>query len=546
MRIGRLHALAVLLAAGAVEGDVLRVLRDFEDGVAPSAPPVTSVAVALSPETVYGAACLRVEVADGFNWRWRGWSGTSDAALDAVRVATLSAPYLPPTADAIRLRVRVAAGRAILAVGGPVSQMGPSDVFCDQQPVDAADGAGWRTIEFSLNHRLARNFRRAGFTAGLPFLSYTRWAQEPLALYLVAPADPAPVGATVIFIDQVEAVARGEGRPFPQFEPADMEQLAVIADFEDEGDRAKVLSVGHGYSILESFIQGFRRLPAGDASAMPAHVLRASPFIREEGLRYPAPRYTFVQGATGGRALQAECIWAEEGQVVAITARGAENANAVALAIKPDFPATASGGYAFTHEGRPANAVDFVAFVAPGGAFPWSAFGPSDELRQALRDSGYVGPGATYDALLTTDPKAAGVCAAGFRAAGDWGFYTARRYVSAGDWSDVIVPLDDFVAIHGQGACAAWRDERRPLRPGDIAAIGVVMPFGSGHGTLALDNLAWVRVPRGVAPLQSFWQVPREESVRMLPLPRFTQYGGWSLMTTGGPAPARLLGSPVR
>jgi hypothetical protein len=63
------------------------------------------------------------------------------------------------------------------------------------------------------------------------------------------------------------------------------------------------------------------------------------------------------------------------------------------------------------------------------------------------------------------------------------------------------------------------------------------MPYGSGHGTLDVDSVDYVRVPGEPDALRSFWQVPDVSSVRLVPLPRFNRYRSWSLMTSGEDAP---------
>lgn len=522
--------------------DVIRVLEDFEAGVRLAARDCPGIAAETAPETPFGRQCLKVTVARGFDWRGRGRDGRQGTPLDAAALAVLCGPYLPPEADAVRVRVRVASGRAIVTVGGPVSQIGNSDVFCDPQRVDTADGKDWRTLDISLNQPLVRNFRRPGFSGDLPVVYYTRWAQEPLRLYLAAL--PGPLRAaedTVLFIDQVELLARGEGKPFPVFDPASVKTVGKIADFDSERDRAGVFSVGHGYSLIRSFVDGYRRAAAGESGALPERILRSSPFIREEGIPYPAPRYSRVEGRDGKGALQAECVWAEEGQIVTIKTRGKAGANAIAFAVKPDLPATSGGVHAFEHGGKRANALDVIVFVAPEGAdFPWAAIEATADLKQALRDSGYRGPGAVYDYLLALDRKVEGVRVLDVQQAGAFGLYAARRYVPAGEWSTAIVPFDDFVAVYGQGACKELQVRQRPLVPENVVAIGYLAPFGSGHGTMALDDIAYVRVPGSPRDLRSFWQVPDVPAVRLTPLPRYSQYGTWAMMTLGQDVPTFL------
>ena len=543
--MGIMRLFAIMLVASlsySAEPGVIKVLKDFESGTKLSAKGYAGITTETSRESESGRSCLKVTVAKDFNWRRQGLNGPQDTPLDVAELAVISGPYLPPEADAVRMRVRVASGRAIITVGGPVSQIGNSDVYCDPQLANVADGKAWRTLELSLNRRLVRNFRRPGFSGDLPAVYYTRWAQEPIRLYLAAlPGPLRPAEDTVLFIDRIELLTRGEGKPFPEFDPTRVKTVATIADFDSEQDQAKVVSVGHGYSLISSFLAGYRRAATNESGALPEHVLRTSPFIREEGIPYPAPRYSRVEGRNGTGALQAECVWAEEGQIVTLKTRGNDGANALAFAIKPNLPATASGAYAFEYGSKRANAVDVIVFVAPAGAeFPWQDFEATAELKRTLRDSGYQGPGTRYDYLLAMDRTVKGVRVSDIRQAGSFGFYTARRYVPAGEWSTVIIPFEDFVAVYGQGACKDMQAHQRALAPENIAAIGYLMPFGSGHGTIALDDIAYVRVPGDPRDLRSFWQVPDVSAVRLTPLPRYSQYKTWMMMTLGEDAPTFL------
>ena len=540
-----LHLLAMALftmAPGGIRADagrVIRVLQNFESGPKTVKTVTPSITAESSSETSFGSNCLKVTVAKDFKWRWTGWGGTQDLPLEMARLAVLSCPYLPPETDAIRLRVRLPSGRAILSIGGPVSQMGNSDVFCDPQLIEPSDE--WKIIEISLNHRLVRNFRRPNFTAELPLIYYTRWAQEPVCLYLAAPPEALRTTEdTVLFMDQIELVARGEGKPFPTFEGTRIEKVETIASFEVESDMTNVFSLAHGYSTLKAFEAGYRRPSTSEGKPIPEHIRRTSPFIQEEGFLYPAPRYRRVEGSTGTHALQAEGIWTEEGQIVTLKTLGNPKANALAFTIRPEFPSALAGHFAFEHEGQPAHAVDFVVFVSPKGTdFPWHDIEATAELKEALRTSGYQGPGARYDYLVTMDRSPA-INQPDIRQAGSFGFYTARRYLPAKAWSTTIIPFADFVCVYGQGACREMQSAQLPLSPTNIAAVGLLAPYGSGHGTIALDELAYAKVPGSPAELRSFWQVPDLSPVKLLPLPRYGQPRPWVLMTAEGDAPIHL------
>lgn len=529
-----LLALAATHPAAADEPRVLQVLEDFESGGRLSNQRIPGLTFDTTGEPASGQHSLKITVARDFTWRWSGWDGRQDQPLTTLRVATLASPYLPPEADAIRLRVRVLSGRLIIAPGGPVSQIGNSDVFCDPQEVTATDG--WTTCTFSLNHRLMRNFRRPNFTVDLPVIYYTRWIQEPVYLQLIAPRTP--VGEeTVVLIDQVELIATGEGQPFPHFAPGQLTARAPVVDFATAAGWTNLFSLAHGYSILKPFAFGYHRQPEANARPTPAHILKSSPFIPEEGTLYPAPRFSRVTNEQGRTVLHAEGIWAEEGQIITHQAHAPASANALTVTLKPDFPNAASGTYASTYVGQRTHAVDFVIWVAPPDrTFPWSSLTASAALQEAARTNGYTGPGAKYDFLLTPEPTP-------FRAqpdlrkAGPFAFYVARRYVPAGAWSTAVIPFADFICVYGQDTCRDLQTEQRPLSADLVAGIGYLMPFGSGHGTLEVEQAGFAAVPGTPADLRSFWQEPDLTAVQRTPLPRFDANRPWALMTTDGTVP---------
>ncbi|HBC89393.1 MAG TPA: hypothetical protein DCZ94_20830 [Lentisphaeria bacterium] len=527
---------------GKTAAKIIRVLQDFESGGSMRSNQPTAIKIEASDKTDMGKGCLHVTVPKGFDWKWKGWDGKQNATLENVQISSLSCPYLPPEADAIRLKVKIVSGRAIIAVGGPVSQIGNSDVFCDPKLIEPVNGDTWQTVEFSLNQPLVRNYRRANFTVELPVIYYTRWVQEPIYLYIFTlPEKLHPETETELFIDQVELVAKGEGRDFPKFAAKDVKDISTIASFKTEKDVENVLSVAHGYSITKPFEFGYRRKADPNARPMADYIKKSSPFIQQEDTHYPAPRYSLVAGMDGRKALQAECMWAEEGQIVTVKTQGDVKANAFKFTLKPDYPAVSKGTiYSFESEGKKAHAVDFIVFVSPKGTdFPWHDIEATDELKQAFKESGYKGPGAKYDYLLTTD-KVKCINVPDIRQAGSFGFYFARRHMAAGDWSTAIVPFADFVCVYGQGACKEMQLKQFPLSPENISAIGILAPYGTGHGMIVIDDISYVSVPGTPEELRSYWQVPDPAKVKMIKLPRFNRYGVSTMMTLGEDTPDYL------
>lgn len=536
--------LMLLATSVAASERVIEVLADFESSEPRKTPAADALKkVELSDQTEFGKACLKVTLLKGFDWNKASWNG---GPATHIGLCTLSGPHLPPEADAVRLKVKVLSGRAVLSAGGPVNQLGCSDVLCNPQLVEAGDKSSWQTVDISLNAPLTRNFRRANFTKDLPVIYYTRWAQEPMSLNMLSMPDGLmPDEDTVLLIDQVELVAKGDGKPFPKFAADQVKPVSVVADFSKPEDRAKVCTFAHGYSISKAFEAGYRRKDGPvTVQPMPDHIRKSSPFIEEEGFHYPAPRYSAVEGQDGRQALRAECLWAEEGQIVTVKTAGDPQANAFRVSLKPHFPNGIGGPlFKFQYEGKPAHVVDFVVFVAPKGSdFPWNDFSATDELKKAFAEGGYTGPGGKYDYMISAGlnkvvnkPRA--------EDAGPFGFYFARRFFTAKEWSEAIVPFADFVCVYGQGACKDLQAKQLPLDPAQIAAIGFIAPYGSNHGTIDAQSIEQVAVPGAGRELQSYWQIPDRSQVRLLPIARLKAYGGVSMMTLDADVPAYLLGA---
>jgi hypothetical protein len=72
-------------------------------------------------------------------------------AADALPLLRL-APFYPPEADALRIRLRVDAGQAVIYVGGPTAYFGNSDVFTEPQTIRAEDPPRWVEVVCNFNH----------------------------------------------------------------------------------------------------------------------------------------------------------------------------------------------------------------------------------------------------------------------------------------------------------------------------------------------------------------------------------------------------------
>ena len=505
---------AIALLAGPplshADGRVIALLQDFETAAPPALRAGLPLKANLSAKGEDGGRCLEVAIPENFSWRWKGWNSDREQPLPFVSLTTLSSPFLPPEADAVRARIWVRSGRALVSVGGPVSQMGCSDVFCDPQLLETSEG--WQTVEFSLNHPLLRNFRRANFSKDLPVVAYSRWAQEPLQLYVLAiPEKLRTAGETTVLFDQFELVARNEGKPFPDFANAAVNRSPIVDFNSSTADLKNVCTVAHGYSTLDSFEQGYLRRPHSELRPVPEQFQKASPFIREEGVAYPAPRISLVDIAPNTRALRAECVWMEEGQIVTFKTKAPAEANAFNCTLQTNLP-NLPRNYRFKINGTDARAVDFVVFVSPHGAadFPWGAMAPKPELQQAFSRSDYDGPASKFDYLLVSQKNSL-AATADIASAPSFGFYTTRRLLPEEAWSELVVPFSDLMCVYAQGTCTEMQRSQQALSPETIAAVGIVLPFGTGHGSIFVKSASFGTLPAAEQPphsLRSYWQPP--------------------------------------
>jgi hypothetical protein len=412
-------------------------------------------------------------------------------AREALAVCRL-AKHLPPEADALRLRIRVVRGQVRLYAGGPTAYYANSDVFTGIRTVTAAAEPEWTDVELSLNHPLWRNFRRAGVSTDAPRNYYTRWAQEPLGLFVAAGTDGE------FLLDRIDVVNRGEGRPFPEFAPGDVEHLRTIADFED-GRRDDAFTWYMANSETEWF---------------------AESWTRSKPLRFTPAKLTVIDdGANGAKSLASTGPTTEEVHGVGVRTTGEAAANALRVTAYVEAPGERN---ALVGVGPAAPLDFFVLTTSAPKDFDWKRFGPSDELRK------HPGPGFDYDFSYRS-----------LRGRDDVGFaiYQARRFVRPQTWATLVVPAADFTCIYGHGADRRRLVNHEPLDLGEVAAVGWLNPWcrvgnRSGSASIRIDDLALVRVPGTPAEHRSFWQLPEPGVVRIVNQPG--PYGGLRRMLWPG------------
>lgn len=403
-----------------------------------------------------GGKALRVKVSDS--------QAFTSGAGSILRLA----PYFPPEADALRLRLKVISGTISIYCGGPTAYYGNSDVFTEPQTVRAMTKPEWVEVTLHFNHPTWRNFRRSGFSTDAPRNYYNRWAQEHVGVFL------APDSLGECLIDDIEVVSLGEGKPFPTFAPGQVEFVKSIADFEDgKIDRAFTLYMAAAES--EWFEESW---------------------IRSKPLRFePMQLSASGTGLGGKKVLLSQGRTAEEVHCAGVHTSGAAGANAFSLNIRVEAPEqrnTLVGAGEIVP-------LDFLVFVAPAGkTFDWKSVGPSE----ALRARG----GRGFDFNLTHRSIAT-------RTDLDFAIYQTRRYLKPGRWSQQVLPMADFTCIYGQGSMRDRFMRHEPLHSHEVIAIAWLNPWcrnGRRDATVttSIDELSFVKVPGSASDHRSFWQVP--------------------------------------
>jgi hypothetical protein len=367
----------------------------------------------------------------------------------------------------LRIHVRLISGTFRLFVGGPTAYFADSDVYSIAHTLTADDGPRDVVLDVSLNHPLRRNFRRAGFSTEARRIYYTRWAQEPLGVFIT------PDSQGELSLGRIELVNVGEGRPFPEFAPADVRHVRTIADFEDGRlDRAFNLYMADGE--VEWFEASWRR----------DRPLRFAP--AELRITADPQRKRNVLVGTGR--------YAEEVHCTGVRTDGAADANALQIVLRHD-----ASGYrnVVVGMGR-AEPVDFLVFVAPPSPpFPWSSLGPDGELHRG------PGPGFDYQFSYRVVRSRSDLNTA---------VYHARRYVRPDERTTLVLPVEDFVCIYGSGTYRERFLSNQPLTCGDVTAFAWLTPWSRSGGrdvdvTTSVDEIDFVHVPGDAESHRSFWQM---------------------------------------
>ena len=378
------------------------------------------------------------------------------------------APYYPPQADALRIRLKVLTGQVSIYIGGPTAYYGNSDVFTEPQTIRAAAKPEWVEVVCSFNHPTWRNYRRSGFSTDAPRNYYNRWAQEHVGVFLATDS----LGECLI--DDIEVVALGEGKPFATFTSAQIQTVKFIADFEDS-KRDQAFNLYMAAAEAEWFDESW---------------------IRSKPLRFEPMKLAVIDtGLDGHKSLESRGRTAEEVHCTGVLTSGAADANAIAVTLNVDAPEQRN-----TLVGAgPVVPLDFLVFVAPvDKPFPWQSLAPSAELRAK--------GGRGFDFNLTHRSIAT-------RTDLDSAIYQTRRYLKPGEWSKQVLPTADFTCIYGHGSMRDRFLQDEPLRSSEVIAVAWLNPWcrqGQRDAPVVtrIDELSFVKVPGSPVEHRSFWQVP--------------------------------------
>ena len=378
--------------------------------------------------------------------------------LPYLEVLSLGNKYFPPEADAIRMKIRAVSGSLLLSFGGPTAYFGNSDVLLRPLRVDAEkDGDAWRTVEFSLHHGQLRNFRRAGYSENSPAIHYARWAQEPTYAYLLRGS------AGEAHIRDIEILAKGLARPFPQIETARVEKTALLADFASPTDRAKAFTVLMGETDEE-----FRTPP----------------------LLHPPARLGEASDPREGSFLEAAGRFREEVSAVGVELPALPGGDALGLRLRVESSLPVS-----MLPDTETHPVDILLFTAPDPrTFEWRPFNRPPE------QTGDSHP--RFDRNLTFRKlKSIPECSLAI--------YHARRFVPPRQWENVFVPFEDFACLYGQGACLDSFKNQLPPDSARVIAAALVSPWprrGQPQTTLGLRTISLIRRTEGYPLEHSYYR----------------------------------------
>jgi hypothetical protein len=370
----------------------------------------------------------------------------------------------------LRMQVKVLSGSVKLKIGGPTIYLGNSDTWSKTVTLNA-DPNKWQVVNFSLNHDLSRNFRRSSYSTEAQRIYYNRWAQEPCFLVMEK-------GTSGTFlVDNIELLAVGEGKTFPEFKNADINKVKTLCNFNNPGQMKTLSTVLIANDQISAFELSWTR-------AKRTHYLPTL-FERkvESDISY----------------LHTSAEYLEEITACPIHCEGADNGNALHYKLRANKPGSKEtvAGYDWNLP------LEFVVFLGPR-EFDWKPFAATETMRKS------PGPGFDYNISYKSIARQSGF---------SFAMYHARRFVKMDEWGDIVIPFADFTCVYGHGTYKDHLLQHKSLETGkDIMGLTVIGTFprsGRGKTSIDIQYINQVTVPGTTQELRSYWQLPKPQEYEM-------------------------------
>ena len=379
--------------------------------------------------------------------------------LPYLEILSLGTNYLPPEADAVRMKVRAISGTIHLTFGGPTAYFGNSDVFLRPVQITAHQrSSDWTTIELSLHDGLIRNFRRPSFSRTSPTIHYTRWTQEPTYAYLLRGS------AGEAHIKDIEIISHGRSQPFPAITLSQTTAPHLIADLSSKHHTSKLFTALIGDTETE--------------------------FVSNPD-QHPPATITHLTDPTEGPVAQLKGRFLEEVSAIGIEIPPDTRGDTLHLRARIDSPIPSR-----IAPNVAAQPLDILLYESPDP----SRFNGSPFVRptaSATHDPTRFDRNLSHANLLKHQDLPLAI-------------YHARRFTSPSTWTDILIPLEDFVCIHAQGSLIERFQRQLPPRPTHLIAVALVPPWprkGRPETTITLHHIQLVtRINPGTR--QSYFQVP--------------------------------------
>ncbi len=407
-----------------------------------------------------------------------------------LRAMLVGPDLLPPTADAVVIKLRVLEGKVTLSLGGPTIYFGHSDVLTAPVTLSAEQGTGWREVTVSLHDGLIRNFRRAGFGRASPVIYYTRWIQEPMGLYV----HRGSVGK--VLIESITLVSLGRGKSAGNLglwggeSTGNIEVKPVdwINGFAEPASLQQVFTATHESADF----QGPAKLsrpnwtpPKVSLIANPKETDGRLGVLRIEHRAAEEVAFTGIKLSTGDRMENRTALTPDEKRLHdsiladndAIERKLDENPSR-------DSRLPAYFEYAIALDVRVTSplpieqvSIDWLLYESPVDApLDFERCRPPVEWRDK--------PDLAFDFYLTEK----------LLKGESYAMHHARRALPNGQWTRVILPLSDFVCVFGWSTMADKQAKQQSPQRNTATALLFTPSFRQNlqTTTIEIDRIVWV------------------------------------------------------